>query len=503
MNSKKFLINNLSAINDVQDTDLVLMERNNTSYKSQFYNFNHLKNLSVENGIINKLNVDDKGDIIEFINSSIEHNVSFYVTRDAEGHPFANYSELSTATNSLSSKLSDEWELYIGGIKKRPSNNDYCVVLSDESLPEEYKHSELSIQYTTRYSWVETSDSKLSGRWEFKYIINNSPYTKMQWDAINSGVTKEWKEITDTLENSFNDKLDILLEKLDSLESRVMDYEGNMNCLDYGSTLSFRLDKGKNLSSDSMPYDCQLQFPYRNGYRYGNYLSVDGYAMEDKMIQATSSMYYCNIACGQDVFFNNHITSDYLNINIIPYQYGRIGNNTDISTLNLQDLKENSTFHITRCLYVGSGSTNMYLSLSDLTQITDFENTNIYERDDKFLEYRLLIELSASRNSIINISDLDTPYVMTTQNGKEVKPSLEKTYSVYNGILPESTRFSNVSNKDIITYNSIVVPEGQFIYLKYIIKYKNPFSAQWVKYPSFSELFNGNAYIGPLNIHII
>ena len=109
MASNKFLINNLSAINDVQDSDLVLMERGNTSYKSQFYNFNHLKNLSVENGIINKLNVDDKGDIIEFINSSIEHNAAFYVTRDAEGHPFTNYSELSSATNSLSNKLSDEW----------------------------------------------------------------------------------------------------------------------------------------------------------------------------------------------------------------------------------------------------------------------------------------------------------------------------------------------------------------------------------------------------------
>ena len=34
MTSNKFLIKNLSAINDVQDTDLVLMERNNTSYKS-------------------------------------------------------------------------------------------------------------------------------------------------------------------------------------------------------------------------------------------------------------------------------------------------------------------------------------------------------------------------------------------------------------------------------------------------------------------------------------
>lgn len=55
MASNKFLINNLSAINDVEDTDLVLLERASNSYKTPFYNFDHLKNLSVENGIINNL----------------------------------------------------------------------------------------------------------------------------------------------------------------------------------------------------------------------------------------------------------------------------------------------------------------------------------------------------------------------------------------------------------------------------------------------------------------
>ena len=340
-----------------------------------------------------------------------------------------------------------------------------------------------------------TADATLSEG----YIIRDNDTLIMNLDGGTASYNVNYSQLKSSLENSFDDKLDILLEKLDSLESRVMNYEGNMNCLDYGSTLSFRLDKGKNLSSDSMPYDCQLQFPYRNGYRYGNYLSVDGYAMEDKMIQATSSMYYCNIACGQDVFFNNHITSDYLNINIniIPYQYGRIGNNTDISTLNLQDLKENSIFHITRCLYAGPNS-NGYLT--SFTQLTDFENTDIYEKTNFFLKYNLVIELSSSRNSIINMSDLDTPYIMTTQNGRNVKPSTKRTYGVYNEILPESTKFSSVANKDILPYNSIVVSEGQFIYLKYIISYYN---SQWVKYPSFNELFNGNAYIGPLNIHII
>ena len=185
MTSNKFLIKNLSAINDVQDTDLVLMERNNTSYKSQFYNFNHLKNLSVENGIINKLNVDDKGDIIEFINSSIEHNAAFYVTKDTQGNAFQTYNQLSTQTNA--------GNLYRSGIRKTPSQNDYCVVLSDETMNSRYPGSyDISSVYSTRYSWVEdTTIPNLSGKWEFKYVINNSPYTKIQWDTINSGISKE------------------------------------------------------------------------------------------------------------------------------------------------------------------------------------------------------------------------------------------------------------------------------------------------------------------------
>ena len=345
-----------------------------------------------------------------------------------------------------------------------------------------------------------TADATLSEG----YIIRDNDTLIMNLNGGTASYNVNYSQLKSSLENSFNDKLDILLEKLDSLESRVMDYEGNMNCLDYSSTLSFRLDKGKSLSSDSMPYDCQLQFPYKNGLKYGNYLSVDGYTMVDKMIQATSSMYYCNIACGQDVFFTKFSTSDYLDINIIPYQYGRTGNNTKVSTLNLQDLKENSIFHITRCLYAGPNS-NEYLT--SFTQLTDFENTNIYKHSDTIMNtrlyYNLVIELSATRNSIISMSDLNTPYIMTTQNGINVKPSTQRIYGVYNGILPESTRFTTVGNKNIIPYNNIVVSEGQFLYLKYIISYSESNNTQWVKYPSFNELFNGNAYIGSLNIHII
>ena len=51
---------------------------------------------------------------------------------------------------------------------------------------------DISSVYSTRYSWVEdTTIPNLSGKWEFKYVINNSPYTKIQWDTINSGISKE------------------------------------------------------------------------------------------------------------------------------------------------------------------------------------------------------------------------------------------------------------------------------------------------------------------------
>lgn len=192
----KFLIHNLSSIGQVNDEDELVIERDGISYKVPFSNFDHLQNLSVETAKINNLTVDGHGDIIDFINSSIEHNAAFYVSKNERGDPFINYAELSTATNSLSNESSADWNIFIGGIRKRPSQNDYCVVLSDETLPDDYKGKDLSIQYSTRYSWSDTQRPELglSGYWEFKYIINNSPYTEVQWAAINSGVTKEWKE---------------------------------------------------------------------------------------------------------------------------------------------------------------------------------------------------------------------------------------------------------------------------------------------------------------------
>ena len=158
-------------------------------------------NLSSNNAKIEKLEVDGHGDIIDFINSSIEHMAAFYVTKDENGNAFETFDQLSSLTKSK--------DLYIGGIKRMPLSNDYCVVLSDETIYERYPESyDTSAVYTTRYSWVTDPEIEdLSGRWEFKYVINNSPYTAIQWQTINSGVTKEWKDSQDTFNTNINNRV--------------------------------------------------------------------------------------------------------------------------------------------------------------------------------------------------------------------------------------------------------------------------------------------------------
>ena len=161
-------------------------------------------NLSTNNAKIENLEIDGHGDIVDFINSSIEHMAAFYVTKDKNGNAFQSYNQLSTQTKNK--------ELYINGVKRLPYQNDYCVVLSDETLAEKYPGAyDISAVYSTRYSWTEDKTIPgLSGKWEFKYIINNSPYTQVQWDTINSGVTKTWKNKIDTQVTNISNEIKVL-----------------------------------------------------------------------------------------------------------------------------------------------------------------------------------------------------------------------------------------------------------------------------------------------------
>lgn len=105
----------------------------------------------------------------EFVNSSINNMAAFYITYNASGAAFPTRSALLGATT-----------FYYGGQVRTPTQNDYAIVLADESQPQgvDGKYP------TTRYSYQGSA-------WSFQYVVNNTSLTQAQIDAINSGITSE------------------------------------------------------------------------------------------------------------------------------------------------------------------------------------------------------------------------------------------------------------------------------------------------------------------------
>lgn len=104
-----------------------------------------------------------------FVNSSINNMAAFYITYNAEGNAFPTRASLFNATT-----------YYYGGQPRTPTQNDYAIVLSDESQP-------LGVdgKYpTTRYSYQ-------GAQWSFQYVVNNTSLTQDQVNAINSGITAQ------------------------------------------------------------------------------------------------------------------------------------------------------------------------------------------------------------------------------------------------------------------------------------------------------------------------
>lgn len=95
-----------------------------------------------------------------FVNSSIANMAANYVTSDAQGDNFATRADLISGP------------YYYKGASYTPTNNDYALVESDEN------HS----NDTTRYMYDGV-------QWNFQYVVNNSPLSQAQLDAINSGIT--------------------------------------------------------------------------------------------------------------------------------------------------------------------------------------------------------------------------------------------------------------------------------------------------------------------------
>ena len=95
-----------------------------------------------------------------FVNSSINSLAAFYITSTAAGAAFASKAAL------------DAGPYYSDGEARTPTKNDYAIVTSDET------HSNAC----TRYSYT-------GSQWAFQYVVNDTPFTQAQVDALNSGIT--------------------------------------------------------------------------------------------------------------------------------------------------------------------------------------------------------------------------------------------------------------------------------------------------------------------------
>lgn len=107
-----------------------------------------------------------------FVNSSINNLAAFYITSNASGDAFSTRASLLAATT-----------FYSGGQVRVPTQNDYAIVLADESQPKGVDGN----YPTTRYSYQ--GGTYPNGQWDFQYVVNNTSLTQAQVDAINSGIT--------------------------------------------------------------------------------------------------------------------------------------------------------------------------------------------------------------------------------------------------------------------------------------------------------------------------
>ena len=95
-----------------------------------------------------------------FVNSSIANMAANYVTSNAQGDNFATKAALLAGP------------YYYKGQSYTLTNNDYALVESDETKN----------NATTRYIYD-------GSQWNFQYIVNDTPFTQAQLDAINSTIT--------------------------------------------------------------------------------------------------------------------------------------------------------------------------------------------------------------------------------------------------------------------------------------------------------------------------
>lgn len=127
---------------------------------------------SVETKIPSDASAENPLETRNFINSSINALAAFFITPTATGDKaFATRSALIAAKT-----------FYSGGKARIPTQNDYAIVLADES---QAKGADGSYP-TTRYSYQ--GGTYPNGQWDFQYIVNNTSLTQAQVNALNSGI---------------------------------------------------------------------------------------------------------------------------------------------------------------------------------------------------------------------------------------------------------------------------------------------------------------------------
>ena len=120
-------------------------------------------------------------------NSSINRMLAHLLTKDAQGNPLNTKADLDSAT-----------QFYYAGQIHDVHSNDYVIVLEDENHDNK----------TTIYVYQENDTN---GIWAFNSSISGVPLTAQQLDALNSCVSANWKQATDT-ELARTVELDFLME---------------------------------------------------------------------------------------------------------------------------------------------------------------------------------------------------------------------------------------------------------------------------------------------------
>ena len=205
--------NNMLSADLVDDTNTTHKFTTSSELSQIATNTNDITNINdkIPNEASSSNQLADKA----FVNSSINAFAAYYITRNASGDPFETKAQLD-ATSTY----------YSGGSIRIPTNNDYCIVVADETKGTEvsgYASFTTTSQYVGYYviynyeSVMVTDANKDSvgitagttiayetlpitrysyqgNQWEYQYTLNNTSFTQAQLDALNSGITRSERE---------------------------------------------------------------------------------------------------------------------------------------------------------------------------------------------------------------------------------------------------------------------------------------------------------------------